>query len=323
MNEDGDASRQTAAGAAARDQAPLRCGVLGTGYWAWWCHGTALAADPEIDFVGLWGRNPAKAAEAVGRVGAGESFDDLDALLDRVDAVAIALPPDVQAPLAVRAARAGKHLLLDKPLALDPEAADEVVAAVQDAEVATVTFFTLRFQPEVIGWLDQMRGLADEHGPWEGAYVRCAGSIDQPDSPYADSVWRQERGGLWDLGPHALSVVGALLPPVRAVSAAQGVRDTVNLALEHEGGPGSILSLTVTAPPAAQESRAVVWGPAGLQAITLPSANPREAYRGAVDALREAIRTGQPHPLNVRYARDQVAILAAAWDHRGAAIPVR
>src|SRR4030095_15522686 len=44
---------------------------------------------------------------------------DVDELLAEVDAVAIALPPGVQAPLAVRAAEAGKHLLPEQPIALD------------------------------------------------------------------------------------------------------------------------------------------------------------------------------------------------------------
>ena len=71
-------------------------------------------------------------------------------MLADVDAVAIALPPDVQAPLAARAARAGKHLFLDKPLALSVTAADDVVAAVTDAGVRSVVFFTSRFRPEVV-----------------------------------------------------------------------------------------------------------------------------------------------------------------------------
>src|SRR6266536_1801633 len=95
----------------------LRFGVLGTGYWAGETQAGGSVAHAGAGLVGVWGRNPAK-AEGRGRRFGVRGYEDLDALLEAVDAVAIALPPDVQADLAVRAARAGRHLLLDKPLAL-------------------------------------------------------------------------------------------------------------------------------------------------------------------------------------------------------------
>ena len=96
----------------------MRFGVLGTGFWARVVHAAALAAHPSAELVGVWGRDLAK-AKAVGAEFDVPGYGDVDALLADVDAVAVALPPDVQAPLAVRAAEAGKHLLLEKPIALD------------------------------------------------------------------------------------------------------------------------------------------------------------------------------------------------------------
>src|SRR4051812_50068258 len=100
----------------------MRFAVLGTGHWARAVHAAALAGHPSAQLVGVWGRDPAK-AKAVGAEFDVAGYAHLDALLGDVDAVAIALPPDVQAPLAVRAAEAGKHLLLEKPIALDVAAA--------------------------------------------------------------------------------------------------------------------------------------------------------------------------------------------------------
>lgn len=294
----------------------MRFGVLGTGYWAEWCHGTALAAHPDVELVGFWGRDPAKAAAVADRVG-GRAFVTVDALLDGVDAVAVALPPAVQAPLAVRAAQAGKHLMLDKPVALDLGAADEVVAAVDAAQVASVTFVTLRFVPEVRAWLGDLAALAERHGPWEGAAVRCLGSIDKAGSPYRESRWRYDKGGLWDLGPHALSLVDALLPPVVGVSATRGVRDGVNVALEHEGGAGSVATLTLTAPESAEGASVAAWGPGGRHELTVPASDARVAYAMAVDALLTAVvEPGRPG-LDARYGRGQVAVLQAAERHLG------
>ena len=85
---------------------PLRFALLGTGYWAVRTHGAALSVSDDADLVGVWGRDPAKAGDVAEQLGT-RAYDDLDELLNSVDAVAIALPPDVQAQMAVRAAGPG------------------------------------------------------------------------------------------------------------------------------------------------------------------------------------------------------------------------
>lgn len=287
---------------------PLRVGLLGTGYWAATTHGPAVQAAPGAELVGVWGRSTDKAAQVGEQLGV-PAYPDLDALLDVVDAVAVALPPDVQADLAVRAARAGCHLLLDKPLALDVAAADRVVAEVRDRGLASVVFFTSRFQPPVEAWLREVTAAAD----WHGGQGTWLGSIYQPGSPYAASVWRQERGALWDVGPHALSVTVPVLGPVEYVVAASGPGDTVQLALRHARGAASSIALSLTAPPAAARNGLEVWGATGWSAMP-------PGDRGAVEALTDAVTQlcaqvaggAQEHPCDVTFARDVVAVLAAA-----------
>jgi predicted dehydrogenase len=77
----------------------VRFGVLGTGHWAQTVHAAALAEHPTASLVGVWGRDLAK-AKAVGAEFDVPGFGDVDELLAQVDAVAIAVPPHVQAPLA-------------------------------------------------------------------------------------------------------------------------------------------------------------------------------------------------------------------------------
>ena len=103
--------------------------MLGTGHWADTVHAAGLAAHPDVDLVAVWGRDPVKAEAVAERHGAAAE-PDLDTVLDMVDAVAIAVPPDVQAELAYRAAQRGCHLLLEKPLALSVAGADRVVLSV-------------------------------------------------------------------------------------------------------------------------------------------------------------------------------------------------
>src|SRR4051794_36362928 len=92
----------------------MRIGLLGTGPWAEIAYGPALRDHPEVELAGVWGRRP-EAAAAIAETFGGRPYADVDALIDDTEAVAIALPPAVQAPLAERAALAGRHLLLDKP----------------------------------------------------------------------------------------------------------------------------------------------------------------------------------------------------------------
>jgi predicted dehydrogenase len=134
---------------------PLRFGLVGTGHWARITHAPALAATDGIDFTAVWGRNAGAARELADRYHA-RAYDNISGLVANVDAVAFAVPPGVQAPIAVRAARAGKHLLLEKPIAISAADADALVDAVEQANVASVVFFTARFQADVRAWLSEV-----------------------------------------------------------------------------------------------------------------------------------------------------------------------
>src|SRR4051812_42105678 len=117
----------------------MRFGLVGTGPWATMTHGPGLAAASGVDLVGVWGRSPDSARSLAERLGTAP-YDTYEGLLTDVDAVAFAVPPTAQAELALTAARAGKHLLLDKPVALDVGAAHRLRDAAADAGVASVVF---------------------------------------------------------------------------------------------------------------------------------------------------------------------------------------
>jgi predicted dehydrogenase len=286
----------------------LRFGVLGTGYWAGEAHAAGIVANDGAELVGVWGRNPAKAEALAGRFGV-RGYEDLEALLEAVDAVAVAVPPDVQADLAVRAAGAGRHLLLDKPLALSMEQARGVVEAVEAAGVASVVFFTWRFKPEVVAWLDSLRAT----GGWQGAQATWFGSISTPGNPYAHSAWRRSRGALWDVGPHALSLALPTLGPVERVSAGRGLGDTVHLIAGHRGGAASTLSLSLTVPEAATATRFAVHGTAGWSTMPGDGTTVLQAYGQALDQIAGMVAGGSTeHPCDVRFGAEVVAVLAAA-----------
>ncbi|MFE1167872.1 Gfo/Idh/MocA family protein [Nocardiopsis sp. NPDC058789] len=285
----------------------VRFGLLGTGFWASETHGAALAAHPEVTLVGVWGRDPAKAAGLAEGLGT-RPYEDVDALLADVDAVAIALPPDVQGDLALRAARAGKHLLLDKPLALSVEAADAIVAETRARGLASVVFFTSRFSDTVNDFLVR----AADDGGWDGVRATLFASIFQPGNPYGASPWRRERGGLWDVGPHVLSAVLPVLGPVEEVTAVAGPRDSVHVLTRHRGGAVGSLSVSLDAAPEAGAFSVDLYGAHGWRAVPGGGRSAVEAFGSAVDRLLAQLRDGPGDPCDVRFGRDVVAVLAAA-----------
>ncbi|MFE0388459.1 Gfo/Idh/MocA family protein [Streptomyces bungoensis] len=286
----------------------MRTGLLGTGPWARAAHAPALAGHTGLDFVGVWGRRPDAAAALAAEHGV-RAYDDVDALLAAVDAVALALPPAVQAPLAVRAARAGCHLLLDKPLAVTAADGRAVTEAAERAGVASVVFFTTRFQKEPEAWIEEQ---AAETG-WFTARGQWLGAVFTGDSPFAASPWRREKGALWDVGPHALSVLLPVLGDVRQVlAAANGPADTVHLVLDHATGASSTLTLSLTAPPAAAGADLELRGEAGVSVLPRGSGDAVAALTRAADALLTAARTGRPHPCDAGFALRITEILAAA-----------
>jgi predicted dehydrogenase len=282
----------------------MRFGVLGTGFWAENVHAAGLAEHPDAELVGVWGRDVAK-AKAVGARFDVPGFADVDELLGQVDAVSVALPPDVQVPLAVRAAGAGKHLLLEKPIALDVAGADRLVGAVQAAGVASVVFFTFRFEPATATWLEQAARtrLVGGHGSWLSS---LAGS------PFAASPWRKERGALWDIGPHALSVLLPALGPVVSVQAGAGLGDTVHLTLTHDSGAASTVTVAHTVAPMSTGTEFFVHGDAGRLVLIPEERGATRAYPVAVGELMAAAIAGGTHPCDVAFGRDVVAVLAAA-----------
>ncbi|SCE75303.1 Oxidoreductase family, NAD-binding Rossmann fold [Micromonospora haikouensis] len=286
----------------------LRFGLFGTGHWAAETHAAGIGAHPRAELAGVWGRNPERAAALARRHGV-PAFTEVDALLDACDAVAVALPPDVQADVAVRAATAGRHLLLDKPLALTVADADRVVAAAAQSGVASVVFFTSRFQPNIAGFLASTAAA----GGWHTARAVRFASIFQPGSPYGGSRWRRDRGALWDIGPHALSIILPVLGPVTRVAAMDGPRGLVHLLLTHSGGATSTVSLTLDAPPEAVATEFAFYGDGGVEPVPPGDGSSLTAFGVAIDQLLEEIDAGtRDHRCDVRFGRDVVGVLAAA-----------
>ena len=285
----------------------MRFGLVGTGHWARVTHAPALACTEGTELTAVWGRDRQAAAGLAAEYQA-TPYHDVAAFLAGVDAVSFAVPPDVQAPIATQAAREGKHLLLEKPVALTGAAADDLVEAVEQAGVASVVFFTQRFQPDVRAWLAEVQA----RGGWIGGVSAWLGSALRDSSPF-NTPWRRDKGGLWDIGPHMISLLWASLGPVTSVTADHGPLDVTHLILHHQGGATSTTTLTLSAPEAADGLDVYVWGESGRLAAPRGSLDQVAALSVALGELTANARTGQTrHPCDVWFGRDVGRVLAEA-----------
>jgi predicted dehydrogenase len=105
----------------------LRCGVVGAGVFGGY-HANQYAKLPGSRLSAVFDPDPAKAEAVAGPHGA-ETFTDLDAFLERVDAVSITSPAITHAEAALRTLRGGKAAYVEKPLAVSMDDAEALIAA--------------------------------------------------------------------------------------------------------------------------------------------------------------------------------------------------
>lgn len=283
----------------------LRFGLVGTGYWAREVHAAGLAAHPDVDLVAVYGRDREKAAALASTYDAA-GFDDVEEFLADLDGVAFAVPPGVQSELALRAAEAGKHLLLEKPIALEVDSANRLLDAVEAGGLATVVFFTARFVPAWEDWLTETVAW----GP-DGGRADWLSSHAGPDNPYAGSPWRRENGALWDVGPHMLAQLLPALGPVTDIVGARGAGDLVHLVLTHEGGRTSRMSLTQNMPAGVVNVGVEFYGEGGFRVQPPDERDVAAAYGRALGELVANINSGTTeHRCDVRFARDIVEVIS-------------
>jgi predicted dehydrogenase len=282
---------------------PVSVGLVGAGPWAAAMHAPVLAAGPETRLAAVWARRPAAAAAVAGPLGAPavESFDEL---LARCEAVAFAVPPAVQAELAVRAAHAGKSLLLEKPVALDVTGALAVADAVAAAGVVSQVVLTKRYHPRVRAFLAAAAGF-EAYGA-RASYL--TGSFRG--GPFA-TPWRLEHGALFDLGPHALDLLEAALGPIEEIRAAGDTR-WVEVTSVHRSGAVSQLSLSGHVGLPESVSGLALYGPAGELAIDFSTLDHGACWPVVRAEFAAAVRSGQPHPLDVRHGLHLQRLLARA-----------
>lgn len=277
-------------------QGQLRAGLVGAGPWAKTVHAPGLADHPGTTLSAVWARRPEAAAELAEAHGA-EAVGSFDELLDQVDAVAFAVPPAVQAELAVKAAEAGKHVILEKPIAADLDGARRLADAVDAAGVVSLVVLILRYSPMTRDWLDGIK----EAGGWRGGSARwLSGAL--LGGQYQDSAWRHDSGALADIGPHAFDLLDAALGEITDVLAAHRSDDDLWQCLfAHAGGATSTATLSLRLPIQPTVVEVAVYGEHGYRTLGRKPGSAGESYTALLDDFAAMAASGTTsHPCDVR-----------------------
>jgi predicted dehydrogenase len=251
-----------------------------------------LAAGPETRLAGVWARRPEAATSLAQRHGV-EAAASFEALLERSEAIAFAVPPDVQAPLATIAARAGKPLLLEKPLALTLDGARELAAAVEAAGVVTQLVLSYRYRASTLAFLERARAF--EAFGARAAFL-TGGMLG---GPYA-TPWRLEHGALLDLGPHVLDLLEGALGPIERIAATGDPRRWITVACTHAGGAVSEAAMSGVVAGDAPVFRFELYGPRGTLEFDARAAGDEDGWPRVRREFAAAVRAGRPHALDVR-----------------------
>jgi predicted dehydrogenase len=126
--------------------------ILGAG-WVAGEYVKAFRDHPLTEVVGVYNRTPGKAEKLMKHHGVdAREYKSEDELFndDRVKIVASCTPPDARPAHIERAAKTGRHVVIEKPIALDYEGVRRIHRAITDAKVKSVTSFVLRWNPQFI-----------------------------------------------------------------------------------------------------------------------------------------------------------------------------
>lgn len=207
----------------------LRWGVLG-------CAGIAMrSVIPGIlhsergELLAIASRDQTRAQETAERFGVERSYGSYEALLadPDIDAVYIPLPNHLHKPWTIKAAQAGKHILCEKPLALDAQEAQEMVQACEQAGVHLAEAFMYRHHPRYALIRDII--ASGEIGDVRGIHATFTFNSSGSSGQFRQNI-DMGGGALYDIGVYPISVARLLLadePEAATVHA---------LFSEHHGG---------------------------------------------------------------------------------------
>jgi predicted dehydrogenase len=208
----------------------LRVGVLGCGYWGS-KHVRVLSAIDSVGEVAAIDSRIDRLLSLRRSFPSVRTYPDLETALPHVDAVVIATPPSTHAPLALEAIAAGRHVLIEKPLATSATDARRIIAAAKSAGVVLMVGHT--FEHNAAVW--KLRELVRSQALGELYYLDTA--------RLNLGLYQTDVNVIFDLAPHDVSILNYVLggPPLSVQAwasrhAHRRLEDVAYLRLRYESG---------------------------------------------------------------------------------------
>lgn len=197
----------------------VRWGLIGVGDIANKRVAAAIQADPNSELVAVCRRSELALQQFAEQFCVPHRFTNVDELLRlaEIDAVYIATPVDCHLPHTLAAARAGKHVLVEKPMALDPDQCEQMISACVEENVRLGVAYYRRFYPVVL----RAQSLI---ASGQLGRILSIGCVTGNPIRFRADDWRviRARGGggpLMDIGSHRLDIFLQLLGEVHSVQA--------------------------------------------------------------------------------------------------------
>lgn len=285
------------------DETPLRLGILGAARIARGAIIPAANRAEAVEIAAVATRGGKWSEELRNLAPNAELFDDYHALLedDAVDAVYVPLPNSMHVEWTLKAIEAGKHVLCEKPFALDAEGAEEAVRAATEAGVTLAEGFMYRLHPQTLRLHDLLtEGVV---GEVRQVVAQFGHRLDDPED--VRGIGSLGGGSLGDVGCYAVSGVRMAFggEPRRAAAFARfdgaGADRELAGVLEFDGGIGTV-SCSISS---ARRERMEVVGTDGRIVLGTPfrpdkAGGTIEVIRGK-DSTTESFEAGEPYRLEL------------------------
>jgi UDP-N-acetyl-2-amino-2-deoxyglucuronate dehydrogenase len=208
-----------------------------------------------------------------------ESYDDMLASSE-IDVVCICTPTGLHTALAIKAAKAGKHVLVEKPIALTLEDTDAIIAACRCQGVKLSVVHPNRYRPAIV----ELKQALDRGIFGKLSHVNATVRWNREQAYYDQAAWRgtkaMDGGVLMNQAIHNLDLLLWLFGPVKSVQAHTSTQlrdieceDVAFALLEFENGTIGVVEAATTVYPKNYEESISVFGQKGSAVIGGPTAN--------------------------------------------------
>lgn len=336
----------------------INFGIIGCGLISK-SHAEAVLGTPGARLAGATDPNGQARLDFTRKYGI-HAFDSVEELLASkdVDVVCICTPSGLHAPLAVKAAEAGKHIVVEKPMAINLKEADDIIGACEANGVKLSVISQLRFSPAVI----KLKEAVDQGLLGRLVMGDVVMKFYRSREYYANSGWRgtwkmDGGGALMNQGIHGVDVLQYIMGPLKSVYANTRtlareieVEDTAAAVVEFKSGalgviqgttsifPGSPRRLEINGDKgtiALEEDSIIQWDIEGRE---LPedvilkhtenksSSNPADieasGHLRQIGDMADAIRSGRKPLIDQYEGRKPIEIIMAIYESSRTGRPV-